>query len=104
MIIHFPAIAFDVEVFGSAFGDFKIFAWDDDVGGVAAAGPFLAVEAMAEGGDCRFAGVFVGDFAAHAGAFCHFVCSVVVVVVINKSQIGAMMRFNPDNCEDGEPL
>ena len=47
MIIHFSTVAFDVVVFGGAFCDFEIGAGDDDVGGAGAAGPFLAVEAVA---------------------------------------------------------
>lgn len=43
MIIHFPAVAFDIVVFRTAFCDFEVFAWDDDIGGVGAAGPLLAV-------------------------------------------------------------
>ena len=47
MVIHFPAVAFDVVVFWRAFGDAEVFARDDYVRGVGAAGPFLAVGAVA---------------------------------------------------------
>ena len=47
MVVHFPAVAFDVVVFWRAFGDAEVFARDDYVRGVSAAGPFLAVGAVA---------------------------------------------------------
>ncbi len=72
MIVHLSGVAFDVVVFGSAFDDFEVFARDHDVGGVGAAGPFLAVGAVAQGRDHGVAGVFVFDGGTHAGAFGHF--------------------------------
>ena len=71
MVVHFAGVAFDVVVFGAAFDDFETCAWDDDVGGVGAAGPFLAVGAVAEGRHHGFARVFVLDGGAHTGAFSH---------------------------------
>ena len=38
-----------------ALEDFEVGAWYHDVGGVGAAGPFLAVGAVAEGGYCWLA-------------------------------------------------
>ncbi len=72
MVVHLAAVAFDVVILRAALCDFEIFARDDEVGGVGAPGPFLAVGAVAEGSDHGLAGIFVGDFAAHAGAFSHF--------------------------------
>ena len=98
-------------------------AGDDDVGCVGAAGPFLAVDAVArnpgklvtspfvlgmmvvggrrgghswelgcwagedvpEGCHLGFAGVFIGDLAAHAGAFCH--CGGCLVVVVGFCEL-----------------
>ena len=71
MVIDLAGIAFDLVAFGAAFDDFEVFARDDDVGGVGATGPFLAVGAVAEGCHHGFAGVFVLNGGAHAGAFCH---------------------------------
>lgn len=47
MIVHLSAITLDVIMFGTALADFKVLARDDDVGGVGATGPFLAVGAVA---------------------------------------------------------
>ena len=47
MIVHLPAITFDVVIFWFALRDLEGFARDDYVGGARAAGPFLAVEAVA---------------------------------------------------------
>lgn len=72
MVVDLARVAFDLVALGRAFDDFEVLARDHDVGGVGAAGPFLAVGAVAEGRDHGFAGVFVLDCGAHAGAFCHF--------------------------------
>ena len=71
MVVHLARFAFDVVILGRSLDDFEILARDHDVGGVGAAGPFLAVGAVAEGGDHGFAGVFVFDGGAQAGAFRH---------------------------------
>ena len=47
MIIHLAAIPFDIIILRFPFCDFEIFSWYDDIGGARAAGPFLAVEAVA---------------------------------------------------------
>ena len=49
MIIHLAAIPFDIIILRFPFCDFEIFSRYDDVGGARAAGPFLAVEAVAAG-------------------------------------------------------
>ena len=72
MVVHLAGIAFDVVVLGTAFDDLELFAGDDDVGGVGAAGPLLAVGAVAEGRGHGFAAEFVLDGGAHAGTFDHF--------------------------------
>ena len=72
MVVHLAGIAFDVVVLGAAFGEMEDLARDHDVGGVGAPGPFLAVGAVAEGGGHGFAGEFILDGGAHAGAFGHF--------------------------------
>ena len=54
-----------------AFGDFEGFRRDDKVGGVSAAGPLLAVGAVAESCDAGLAGVFILNGGAHAGTFGH---------------------------------
>ena len=61
MIIHLPRIALDVEVLGTPLDDAEFPARHDHVGGVGAAGPFLAVGAVAEGCGLRGAVVFVLD-------------------------------------------
>lgn len=71
MVVHLAGIAFDVVMFRGSFDDVEVFAWDDDVGGVGATGPFLAIGAVAEGCGHGFAGILVLDGRAHAGAFCH---------------------------------
>lgn len=47
MIIHLPAIAFDIVILRFPFCDFEVFPGDDYVGRAGASGPFLAVEAVA---------------------------------------------------------
>ena len=69
MIVHLAGVAFDVVMFRRSLDDLEILTRDHDVGGVGAAGPFLAVGAVAEGGDRGFAGEFVLDGGAEAGAF-----------------------------------
>ena len=71
MIVHLARIAFDVVMFRRSLDDLEIRTRDHDVGGVGAAGPFLAVGAVAEGSDHRFAGEFVLDGGAQAGTFRH---------------------------------
>ena len=71
VIVHLAGIAFDVIMLRGALGDLEDFAWDDNVGGVGAAGRFLAVGAVAEGGDSGLARVFVLNGGAHAGTFGH---------------------------------
>lgn len=61
MIVHLSRIAFDAVVFRTAFDDFERVPGDDDVGGVGAAGPFLAVGAVAEGRDHGLTGIFILD-------------------------------------------
>ena len=72
MVVHLARVAFDVVVFRASFDDFEILAGHDHVRGVGAAGPFLAVRAVAQGCYHRLAGVFIADSAAHAAAFGHF--------------------------------
>lgn len=109
VVVHLARIALDAVVFRSAFGDAEVFARDHHVGGVGAAGPFLAVGAVAEGRDHGLAGVFVRDGGAHAGAFCHvgrdvqgggIGAMVLMVVLVGKGSIWgecmfwkAVMRF-----------
>ncbi len=50
MIVHLPAIAFDVVILRFSFCDLEVCSRDDDVGCAGAAGPFLAVEAVAAAG------------------------------------------------------
>ena len=71
VIVHLARIAFHVVILGRSLDDFEILAGDHDIGGVSAAGPFLAVGAVAESGDHGFTGVFVLDGGAQAGAFGH---------------------------------
>ena len=71
VIVHLARVAFDVVMLRRSLDDFEILARDHDVGGVGATRPFLAVGAVAEGGDHGFAGVLVLDGGAHAGAFRH---------------------------------
>lgn len=89
MLVDFPGRTDGIVVFGLALCDAEVLAWDDDVGGVGCASPFLAVGAVAEGcyfwltlrvgsgwrwamnGEVAY-GVFVVDFTTHATAFCHF--------------------------------
>ena len=71
MVIHLAGIALDVIMLRGALGDLEGVAGDDNVGGVGAAGPFLAVGAVAEGRDGGLARVFILDGGAHAGAFGH---------------------------------
>ena len=71
MIVHLARIAFDIIILRRSLDDFEILARDHDIGGVGAAGPFLAVGAVAEGRDHGFTGVFVLDGRAQAGAFSH---------------------------------
>ena len=47
MIIHLSAITLDIKILRFSGSDFEVFAGDNDVGGAGAAGPFLAVEAVA---------------------------------------------------------
>lgn len=71
MVVHLARVALDAVVFGTALGHVEVLARDDDVGGEGAAGPLLAVGAVAEGRDHGLAAVFVRDGGAHAGAFGH---------------------------------
>ena len=71
VIVHLARIAFDIVILRRSLDDFEILARNHDIGGVGAAGPFLAVGAVAEGGDHGFAGVFVLDGGAQTGAFGH---------------------------------
>jgi len=52
MLVDFPRSTSGIVVLGLALCDVEAFAWDDDVGGVGCAGPFLAVGAVAE--SCYF--------------------------------------------------
>ena len=71
VVVHLAGIAFDVVMLRGTFGDFEGLGGDDKVGGVGAAGPLLAVGAVAEGCDAGLAGVFILDGGAHAGTFGH---------------------------------
>ena len=71
VIVHLARIAFDIVILRRSLDDFEILARDHDIGGVGAAGPFLAIGAMAEGGDHGLTRVFVLDGGAQAGAFGH---------------------------------
>ncbi len=42
MIVPFAGVAFDVIALGTAFSDVELFAGHDQIGGIGAAGPFLA--------------------------------------------------------------
>ena len=72
MVVHLAGVALDVVVLGAALDDLELLAGDDDVGGVGAAGPLLAVGAVAEGRGHGVAAEFVLDGRAHAGSFDHF--------------------------------
>ena len=72
MVIHLPRIPLDGVVLGTPLDDVEFLARHDHVGGVGAAGPFLAVGAVAEGGGLGGAGVLVRDGGAEAGSFDHF--------------------------------
>lgn len=71
VIVHLARIAFDVVILRRSLDDLEVLARDHDVGGVGAAGPFLAVGAVAEGGDHGFAGEFVLNGGAQTGTFRH---------------------------------
>lgn len=47
MLIDLSRSTNGIVVLGRALGDFEVAAWDDDVGGVCRARPFLAVDAVA---------------------------------------------------------
>lgn len=56
MLVNLARVADSVVLFGlSGRCDLEGSSWHNDVGRVRAAGPFLAVEAMAQGGHGRFA-------------------------------------------------
>lgn len=71
MIILLPGVPLHDVILRLALADFEVRARDDDVGGVGAAAPFLAVEAVAQGCYLGGAGVGVVDCAAEAGAGWH---------------------------------
>ena len=71
MVVHLAGVALDGEVLGGALEQAEGLGRDHDVGGVGAAGPFLAVGAVAEGRGGGFARELVLDGRAHAGAFGH---------------------------------
>ena len=71
VIVHLARIAFDIVMLRRSLDDFEILARDHDVGGIGPAGPFLAVGAVAEGGDHGFDGILVLDGGAQAGTFRH---------------------------------
>jgi hypothetical protein len=58
----------DVVLLGGSLGDAERVSWDYSVGGKSTPGPFLAVDAVAEGSDIRFAGALVSDSTTHAAA------------------------------------
>jgi hypothetical protein len=53
LLVDLSRVSHRIVRLGCAGGDFESGAWDHHVGGICATGPFLAVRAVTECGDCR---------------------------------------------------